>query len=91
MIDSTRVPEKGTLKYKFNKWFVNNINWCDGYKYDEYDEAGNPVEKSENKIYNFFYTYWLWPYIQTGCACCNTVRGLIYGGIIGFIVGKFIC
>lgn len=91
MIDSTQVPENGTKKYKFTKWFVDNLNFCHGYRFDEYDENGNPVEKPDNKLYNFFYKYWLWPFQQTGCACCNTVRGLIYGIIIGFVVGKFLC
>lgn len=87
MIDSTKMPEKGSRRYKFAKWFIDHINFCHGYKFDEYDAAGNPVEKPENKVYTFFYNYWLWPFLQTGCLCCNTVRGLIYGGIIGFIFG----
>lgn len=91
MIDTTHVPEKWSFKYKLTKLFIDNINFCHGFKFDEFDAQGNPVEKPENKIYNFVYKYWLWPFQQTGCICCNTVRGLIYGGIVGFIVGKFLC
>lgn len=90
MIDSTKMPEKGSRKYRFTKWFVDNINFCHGYRFDEYDADGNPVEKPENRVYTFFYTYWLWPFIQTGCVCCNTVRGLIYGGLAGFILGYLV-
>ena len=72
-------PKKGERGYWFVKWFTDNINWCHGYYYD------SEIEKPENKLYNFFYKYWLFPFIQTDCLCCNTVRGLIYGFILGFI------
>lgn len=90
VIDTTQMPEKSSWKYRFTKWFCDNVNVCHGFKYDEYDALGNPVEKPENKIYNFFYKYWLWPFVQTDCICCNTVRGLIYGAVIGFILGKLL-
>lgn len=90
MIDSTKIPPEGTWRYRFSKWFTDNINWCHGAYYNEYDEQGNPVDKPDNKIYNFFYKYWLWPYIQTDCICCNTVRGVIYGVVIGWVMGKII-
>lgn len=90
MIDTTKVPQKGSLKYALTKWFCDKLNFCHGAFYDEYDAEGNPVEKPENKVYNFFYKYWLWPFEQTGCACCNTVRGLIYGAILGWLMGRLL-
>lgn len=80
---------------KFKAWFVNKVNWCEGYYYKRYDDNGNPVAKPENKTYSWFYTHWLWPWKQTDCLCCNTVRGVIYGLIVGatlgYIVGGFLC
>lgn len=90
MIDSTKLARRGTIWHRFSKWFCDNVNFCHGYKYDEYDEEGNPVEKQENKVYNFFYKYWLWPYYQTDCICCNTVRGLIYGVVLGWLLGRLL-
>ena len=84
MIDTSKRPEKGTWKYKFCEWFVNNMNWCEGEYYDG-------KEKPVNKVYEFFYRYWLWPFYQNDCTCCNTVRGLIYGFIIGLTVGVILC
>lgn len=74
-------PAKGTAFYKFCKFFVNHINWCEGYYYD------TDIPKPDNKIYNFFYKYWLFPFAQNDCMCCNTVRGLIYGFILGWLLG----
>lgn len=80
LIDTSIQPPEGTKRYKFCEWFCNNINFCMGTYY-------NGVDKSENSVYEFFYKYWLFPFKQTGCACCNTVRGLIYGAAIGFFLG----
>lgn len=74
-------PEPGTWKYKFAKLFVNWFNFCEGNFYD----TENP--KPENPVFNFFYNYWLFPFKQNDCLCCNTVRGLLYG----FIIGRFLC
>lgn len=80
MIDSTKISfPVGTLRYKLLALFVGYVNFCHGEYLD-----GTP--KPENKVYNALYTYWLWPFKQTDCICCNTVRGLIYGGVIGFIL-----
>lgn len=73
-------PKPGTLFYKLAAWFVNNMNWCEGYYY------GTETPKPENRVYNFFYKYWLFPFENTGCACCAAVRGLVYGFILGGIL-----
>lgn len=77
----TPKPEKGTLAYKLAAFFVNHINFCEGYYY------GTELDKPENPLYNFFYKYWLFPFRQNDCICCNTVRGVLYGVLIGYILG----
>lgn len=73
-------PKPGEKWYGLVKFFVNNINWCDGFYYH------SNIPKPDNKLYNFFYTHWLFPFDQNDCICCNTVRGLIYGFIIGSLI-----
>lgn len=82
MLLDTPKFEPGTLGYKLAEFFVNNLNWCEGMLY------GTDIEKPENKVYNWFYKVWLFPFKQNDCLCCNTVRGLIYGGIIGYLIGR---
>lgn len=77
-------PKAGSKWFKFAVWFVDNLNFCEGFYY------GTDIPKPENKLYNWFYTYWLWPWKQNDCICCNTVRGLMYGAVIGFILGRFL-
>lgn len=77
-------PKKGTRAYKLVAFFVNHINFCEGYYYD------SAVDKPQNSVYNFFYTYWLFPFRQNDCICCNTVRGLLYGGVAGFLLGRLL-
>lgn len=77
----TPKPAPGTLGYKLCKFFVNRLNFCEGYFYD------TETPKPENPVYEWFYKFWLFPFKQNECICCNTVRGLIYGGIIGYLLG----
>lgn len=87
LIDTSEIkPPKGTWRYKFCRWFNDNVNWCHGAFYDVPENSGLPLDKPDNPIYDWFYTYWLFPFKQTGCACCNTVRGLIYGFILGWLL-----
>lgn len=82
MLLDTPKFEPGTLGYKLAEFFVNRCNPCEGFYY------GTETEKPENKVYNWFYKVWLFPFKQNDCLCCNTVRGLIYGGIIGYLIGR---
>ena len=80
----TPKPKQGTIAYKIVEWFVNHVNFCEGILY------GTDVDKPENKVYDFFYKFWLFPFKQNDCLCCNTVRGLLYGVIIGLGIGRII-
>lgn len=83
-------PQRGTLFYKFAKFFNDKVNFCHGYKYDEFDQENNPIPKPENKIYNLVYEYWTWPFVNPHCICCAAVRGLIYGAVLGFLAGRYL-
>ena len=74
-------PKPGTWGYKFCKWFSDTFVFCHGEYY------GTDIPKPENKVYNIIYKYWTWPFVNPGCECCSAVRGLIYGSILGFILG----
>ncbi len=80
----TPKPKPGTWAYKFVAWFCDNVNFCHGWLYD------SDIEKPANKVYDFFYKVWLFPFKQNDCICCNTVRGLLYGGLIGYIIGSLL-
>lgn len=80
----TPKPKPETWAYKFVAWFCNNVNFCHGWLYD------SDIEKPANKVYDFFYKVWLFPFKQNDCICCNTVRGLLYGGLIGYIIGSLL-
>lgn len=68
------------MKARFKQWFIDNINWCEAKYSDGRD-------KPENRVLNWFYEHWLWPWDQNDCLCCNTTRGLIYGLVMGMIIG----
>lgn len=90
LIDTSVRPPEGTWRYKFCRWFCDIWNFCHGVYFDRVDSSGMPVDKPDNKLYDWFYTYWLFPFKQNDCICCNTVRGLIYGAIVGFITGSLL-
>lgn len=80
----TPKPKPGTFWYKVCQFFVNNINWCEGWYYD------SDTPKPPNKLYDFLFTYWLFPFKNNACLCCNTTRGVFYGLVLGFILGKIL-
>lgn len=84
MIDTTKIqlPE-GSIRQKLMWVFIDHINFCHG-------EFHNGVDKPVNKVYDWCYEHWLYPFKQTDCLCCNTIRGLLYGGVIGFILGVLV-
>lgn len=73
-------PCKGEPGYSFIKFFRDHINFCEGVYYD------TNIAKPDNKLYDFLYKYWLFPFEQNGCVCCNTVRGVIYGMLIAYFL-----
>ncbi len=77
-------PKEGQRGYRLVKFFCNKVNFCEGFFYD------TETPKPENRLYTWFYNHWLWPFVQNGCICCNTVRGLLYGVILGYIMGKLL-
>lgn len=80
LIDTSTIhPDVSTVRGKMLRWFINNVNFCSDY----YDGT----EKPSNPVYDFFWKYWLFPFAQTGCVCCNTVRGVLYGFIAGVAIG----
>lgn len=81
MFINTPSPEPGTWKYRLVEWFVNKVNFCEGVYYR------TDIAKPVNKVYDWFYEHWLWPFKQNDCLCCNTVRGVLYGIIVGVVAG----
>lgn len=77
-------PKEGTLSYRLVAFFVNRINFCEGVYY------GSGIDKPSNPLYEFFYKYWLFPFVQNDCICCNTVRGLMYGAVAGYLLGAYL-
>ena len=81
MIDTENYcPPEASLRYKLLKFFIDKVNFCHGQYFD------SEVDKPYNSLYEFFYRYWLFPFKQNDCICCNTVRGLIYGFILGVLL-----
>ena len=82
MIDTSTVAfPKGSLRAWLLAKFIDKVNFCHG----EYSDG---TAKPENKVYDWLYYHWLWPFKQTDCVCCNAVRGLLYGVIIGYVIGR---
>jgi len=82
LIDSSSIAfPKGSIREHLLNWFIDRVNFCHG-------EFHDGTEKPANKLYDWLYYHWLWPFKQTDCVCCNTVRGLLYGIIIGYVIGR---
>lgn len=81
MIDSAKVTyPAGSIRAKMLAWFIDYVNFCHG----EYHDGS---EKPDNAVYDWLYYHWLWPFVQTDCVCCNAVRGLLYGFVLGLVTG----
>lgn len=91
LIDTSVRPPEGTWRFKLCEWFCDHINFCVGVLYNKFDKiSGEPLDKPDNPVYNWFYKYWLFPFQQNDCICCNTVRGVLYGVIAGFLLGRIL-
>lgn len=73
-----------SCRERLKAFFLNRINFCHGYYYPSEEP------KPQNLVYDFFYRNWLRPWKQNDCLCCNAVRGLIYGLIIGIFMGRYV-
>lgn len=69
-------------------FFLDHINWCHPVYHDG-------TEKPDSKLY-YLYCLAFWPipwmeekYGKQPCWCCASVRGLIYGLLMGFAAGYF--
>lgn len=66
MLWDTPKPQKGTWFYKFCAFFVDHINFCEGYYY------GTEIEKPENIVYNWLYSHWL--FLSSKTVACAVMR-----------------
>lgn len=72
------------LCYEIKWFFLEQINWC-----HKTDRNGN--EKKPSIFYNLYcYLFYPIPWMENPCWCCASVRGLVYGIVLGFVLGKFI-
>lgn len=77
---------KFTDYYTDLKWFfLEKINWC-----HPTDRNGN--EKKPSLFYNIYcYIFWPIPWMKPEpCWCCASVRGIVYGLIIGYLIGHYL-
>ncbi len=67
---------------KFRVWFQDHVNFCENFS------SGEP--KPLNPVLAFFVQHWFWPFENPHCDCCAAVRGVVYGGVVGFILGVIV-
>lgn len=64
---------------KLKNFFLDYINWC------------HPTySNGEEKKVTWFYTFWCWcfwpiPWMDDPCWCCASVRGMMYGFVMGLV------
>lgn len=70
------------LLNKLKCFFLEKINWCHPTNCDG-------TEKPETLFYKIYcYLFWPIPWMEPQpCWCCASVRGIIYGLVLGFYVG----
>ena len=64
---------------KAKNFFLDNINWCHKTR-----------STGEEKPMTWFYEIWCWifwpiPWMDEPCWCCASVRGVIYGVLLGLL------
>lgn len=68
------------------KWVVNffldHINFC-------HPVLHTGEDKPESLFYNL-YCKLFWPIPEKGCWCCGSVRGIMYGVLLGIVIGYLI-
>lgn len=68
---------------KIKNFFLDHINWC-------HKELSTGGEKEPTNWYQFYcWLFWPIPWQKEPCWCCASVRGIIYGIILG-IVGSYL-
>lgn len=68
-----------TLWTKAKNFFLDHINWCH-----------KTLSTGEEKPMTWFYEFWCWifwpiPWMEEPCWCCASVRGVIYGILLGLL------
>lgn len=66
---------------RIKNFFLDHINWC-------HKTLSNGEPKPNTKFYQFFcYLFWPIPWNEEPCWCCAGTRGIIYGVVLGIILG----
>jgi hypothetical protein len=64
--------------WKIIKAWLRRFNWC-----EPLDPEGE--DKPESRLYDFYCRlFWPIPWQEQPCWCCASVRGIIYGLIVGW-------
>lgn len=72
---------KSQLLNKLKWFFLEHINWC-----HPVDRNGN--EKKPTLFYRFYCVlFYPIPWQDQPCWCCASARGLLYGIILGLLLG----
>ena len=58
-------------------FFIDHINWC-------HPTNSDGSEKAPSRFYDAWcWVFWPIPWMDEPCWCCASVRGVIYGIILG--------
>lgn len=68
---------------KLKNFFLDHINFC-------YPKKSDGADKPQTWWYHFYRAlYWPIPQQDTPCWCCASIRGIIYGILLGVGLYKF--